>query len=433
MSPTDPDSRSDTGPHAQAPAGTAAHTKADLQADMPADLRAGRFATLAARRSRLIDALRDGLLALRPAPMRVDARERMRVMAGAAVGLVLTALVMQALWPHGPGLPWLVAPLGASAVLIFGVPASPLAQPWSVVAGNTLSALVGIACVHLFGDVPELAAAIAVGLAIGLMFLLRCLHPPGGAAALLMVLGGVRDWSFAADPVLLNSLLLVSVGMVYNGVTGRRYPHRQTPAVAPPPGATAAMPPLFGPADLEAVLARYNQVLDVPADDLQAIFNEAGLLATNRRLTTLRCADVMTAAVHAVEWGTPLQEAWTLLREHRIKALPVVDRARRVIGIVTLADFMSGASLDLHQDWSARLRRLILPTPGTHSDKPEVVGQIMSRQVRVASAERPLAELVPLFAATGHHHIPIVGAQARLVGIVTQSDLVRALARIDGT
>jgi len=141
---------------------------------------------------------------------------------------------------------------------------------------------------------------------------------------------------------------------------------------------------------------------------------------------------VMSRDVKVAEWGTPLQEAWSVLREQHIKALPVVDRARRVIGIVTLADFMRGAALDLHDDWPSRLRRLILPTTTTHSDKPEVVGQIMSRQVRVASADRPLADLVPMFAATGHHHIPIVGAEARLVGILTQSDLVAALAKVDG-
>ena len=385
--------------------------------------------------ARLMAGSRRWLQALRPAPMRVDARERLRVVAGAIAGVLLTAALTVLLAHQGTSLPWLVAPVGASAVLVFGVPASPLAQPWAVVMGNTASALVGIASVHLFGSEPQLAAAIAVGGAIGAMFLLRCLHPPGGAAALLMVLTGVHDWRFALDPVMLNSTLLVAAGMVYNGVTGRRYPHPQGAATAPAAGIAAGAATreatAFSSADLDTVLAHYNQVLDIPRDDLQAIVDEAGLLAARRRMTTLRCADVMSREVKTVEWGTPLQEAWSLLREHHIKALPVVDRARRVVGIVTLADFLRGASLDLHADWATRLRQLIRPTPSTHSDKAEVVGQIMSRQVRVASADRPLADLVPLFAATGHHHIPIVGDEARLVGILTQSDLVAALARVD--
>lgn len=367
--------------------------------------------------------LRQWLQALRPARQPADAAERLRVGLGAGLGLLLTALASPWLLPHGPALPWLVAPLGASAVLVFGVPSSPLAQPWSVLAGNTLSALVGIACLRWLGP-SEWAAALAVALAIGLMFAARCLHPPGGAAALLMVMAGEHDWAFAFYPVMVNSAMLVAAGMAYNSLTGRRYPHAQQVSSAP-----GAVEPRFGQADLEAALEHYNQVLAMPRDDLQDLMHEAELNAHRRRLGGLRCADVMSRELKTAEFGTPLQEAWALLRQHRIKALPVVDRARRVIGIVTVADFMRAAEMERHEGLADRLRRLLTPTPATHSDKPEVVGQIMTRQVRVASAERPLAELVPLFAEHGHHHIPIVGAEARLVGILTQSDLVAAMAR----
>lgn len=366
---------------------------------------------------------RDFVEALRPAPLTVDRRERLRVVAGAGLGLLLAAFVSRALGIVG--LPWLMAPLGASAVLVFGLPASPLAQPWAVIGGNAISALVGVASVHLFGAASPWAMALAPALAIAVMFALRCLHPPGGAVALMMVLGATQDWSFALFPVATNSLLLVLAGIVWNSATGRRYPHAQR---GPAPAGPLDAEPRFGAAELDAVLARYNQVLDVPRDDLAQLLGEAEELAYRRRLTALRCADVMSREVHAVEFGTPLQEAWTLLRTHHIKALPVVDRARRVIGIVTLADFMGAAELDLHDGFAGRLRGLLRASPLTHSTKPEVVGQIMSRQVRVASAERPLAELVPLFSATGHHHIPIVGEAAKLVGILTQSDLVKALA-----
>ena len=177
-------------------------------------------------------ALRKWINALRPAPQVVDARERLRVVLGAGLGLLVSGLLCR--WLGAAGAVWLVAPLGASAVLVFGVPASPLAQPWAVVGGNTLSALVGIACVHAIGS-PVLAAAAAVALAIGLMFSLRCLHPPGGAAALLTVLMGVQDWQFALFPVLLNALVLVAVGMAYNSATGRRYPHPQLASAPPMP------------------------------------------------------------------------------------------------------------------------------------------------------------------------------------------------------
>jgi len=360
---------------------------------------------------------------LLPARLTVDAQERWRVAAGAALGILLTALLGHLFPSHAAGSIWLVAPIGASAVLVFGLPASPLAQPWAVVGGNTVSALVGIACVLAFGSSPWVAA-LAVGLGIAAMFALRCLHPPGGASALLVVLTGVHDPMFALMPVLANSLLLVAVGIAFNNATGRRYPHGQRSATT-----ETKVTPAFSEADLDAVLARHNQVLDVSRDELQSLLSQTEIEAYQRRLGTLRCADIMSRNMVTVQFGTSLEEAWALLREKRIKALPVIDKVQRVVGIVTLADFMRHADLDLHHGWADRLRTLIRATPTSHSDKPEVVGQIMVRQVRVASAERPLSELVPLFADTGHHHIPIIDAERRLVGIITQSDLVAALCR----
>ena len=360
---------------------------------------------------------------LLPARMTVDARERARVVVGAAIGVLLTALLGRVAESQGVAMPWLVAPIGASAVLVFGVPGSPMAQPWAVVGGNTVSALAGILCVHAFGGGPW-AAALAVGLAIAAMFALRCLHPPGGACALVTVLGAVADPRFALAPVLLNSFVLVSAGVAYNTATRRRYPHGQH-AVPVPETATHR----FDDADLDAVIARYNQVLDIGRDDLQDLLAQAELQAYRRKMGATRCADIMSRELVTAEFGTTLQDAWALLRTRGIKALPVVDRASRVVGIVTLADFLRGAELDLHAGWAERLRSMIRTTTATHSDKPEVVGQIMSRRVRVASAERPISELVPVFAATGHHHIPIIDAEQRLVGIVTQSDLVAAVCR----
>jgi CBS domain-containing membrane protein len=107
----------------------------------------------------------------------------------------------------------------------------------------------------------------------------------------------------------------------------------------------------------------------------------------------------------------------------------VVDRGFRIAGIITVADFMRAADLDLYDGFDAKLRQLVRSTRSVYSDKPEVVGQIMTRNVRVAGRQRRLVELVPLFGSTGHHHIPIIGDGERLVGIITQSDLVAALGR----
>jgi len=353
--------------------------------------------------------------------MAVDWRERLRVTAGAFFGILVTALLCHALG-LSTQTTWIVAPMGASAVLVFGVPASPLAQPWAVLAGNTISALVGIACARWIGSV-DVAAGTAVGVAIGLMFVLRCLHPPGGASALLMVMAGVTDFHFALAPVLINSVLLVAVGLAWNNATGRRYPHAQGAHI---PGASAATEH-----DLDTVLARYNQILDVPRDDLLALLGQTRLAGYQRMLAQTLCADVMSRDVVTVSFGTSLEDAWHLLRDRHIKALPVVDRAQRIVGILTLADFLNAADLDLHQGFEAKLKSLIRWSSTVNSNKPEVVGQIMTRRVRVATAEKPLVDLVPLFGSTGHHHIPIVDDDQRLVGILTQSDLVAAVFRAE--
>jgi CBS domain-containing membrane protein len=351
----------------------------------------------------------------------VDVRERMRAVGGAAIGLLITALLCRWMAEAAGISIWLIAPMGASAVLVFAVPASPLAQPWSVIVGNTLSTLVGIACVRWIPD-PAWAAALAVGAAIGLMFATRSLHPPGGAAALLAVLTHTTDFSAALFPTLVNSLLLVLAGVAYNTFTGRRYPHVQ---VARPPSADAR----FSQADIDAVLARYNQVLDISRDDLESLIQQTELESYKRRLGTLHCADIMSRDPVSVEFGTPLQEAWMLMNQRRIKALPVIDRTRRVVGIVTQADFFRMLDLAHHEGIAGRLRDLIRATRTVVSNKPEVVGQIMTRQVRVASADRPVVDLVPLFSEGGHHHIPIIDHERRLTGMITQSDFVRALYR----
>ncbi len=260
-------------------------------------------------------ALRRWLAAFVPAAQAIDARERVRIALGATLGILVTAWLSHALASSaeaGPAWPWLVAPLGASAVLVFGVPSSPLAQPWAVLGGNVLSALVGIACARWIGP-PALAAALGVGMAVALMLALRCLHPPGGASALLTVLAGVNDPWFALFPVGVNSLLLVAAGIAWNRATGRDYPHRQRAAAAVP--AAASADPLD--ADIDAVVARYNQVLDIGHDDLKALLEDTRLQTYQRRLADLRCGDIMSRDPVAVRRETLLHEAWELFRPRR--------------------------------------------------------------------------------------------------------------------
>jgi CBS domain-containing membrane protein len=371
------------------------------------------------------------LRAFWPAPVTVDARERWRAVLGAAVGIGLTAWVGHHWLIDLPGHLWLLAPMGASAVLVFAVPASPLAQPWAVIGGNGLSALAGMACARWIGD-PVVAAGLAVALAIAVMFWLRCLHPPGGAMALSAVLGHWVGPGLTWEPLLLNTFALVAAGVVYNSLTGRAYPHVQ---IKPAPSTVPGQRTYFSSDDLDAALAHYNQVLDVSRDDLENLLQHAEMAAYRRTLGALRCEDVMSRAPVSVLVSTPLHVAWMLLHQHRVKALPVVDRAQRLVGIVTVADLLRHAELEGEERFGQRLLEFMRRMGGNGGDRVELVGEVMTRQVRVSSADRPLTELVPLFSQEGHHHIPVIDAQARLIGIITQSDLVRALysaVRVDG-
>jgi len=199
---------------------------------------------------------------------------------GAAIGIALTILVCSMV-PHGSSsLPFIVAPLGASAVLVFAVPSSPMAQPWPVIGGNVISALVGVAAYRLVPD-PTLAAGIAVGAAILVMSVLRCLHPPGGASALTAVIGSheihMAGYGFAFLPLGINSITLVLAAMLFHRLTGHSYPHRAAPPVSAPPAG-------FHLADIDAALADMHESFDISREDLDALLLRAEQHAEDRRI-----------------------------------------------------------------------------------------------------------------------------------------------------
>ena len=368
-----------------------------------------------------------------PQPNNGSRREQLRACAGAICGLLLTGLTCHFLLAPDSASVYLIAPMGASAVLLFCLPASPLAQPWSVVGGNVVSGLVGAACVRWLG--PSVGvAALAACLAIAAMFALRCLHPPGGAVALTTVVGGASvhaaGFEFVFVTVLFNSAILVACAVLYNNLTGRRYPHTQQLAPAHPHATGDDVPSArlgFTADDLDAVLRQHGEVLDISRDDLQAIFLQTELRAYQRRFGVVTCADIMSKDVRSVEFGTPLDEAWRTMRRHAIGALPVLNRARRVSGIITQTDFLRHGGLDDYQGMRHRLRAILQRSGLSHTERPEVVGQLMTPQPRTARLGTPIIDLVPLMADAGYHHIPIVDDEDRLAGIISQSDLMAAL------
>lgn len=144
-------------------------------------------------------------------------------------GLSVFVLIATTTWLlPGEAAHCVIASMGASAVLLFGMPHGPLSQPWPVLAGHVISALVGVLCAQSISQ-PILAAACAVGLSIGAMHQLRCIHPPGGATALTAVMGGEAiqqlGYRFVLFPVLANALLMVLLAVLINyAFQWRRYP-----------------------------------------------------------------------------------------------------------------------------------------------------------------------------------------------------------------
>ncbi|WP_442964419.1 CBS domain-containing protein [Pseudomonas sp. KNUC1026] len=208
---------------------------------------------------------------------------------------------------------------------------------------------------------------------------------------------------------------MVAGALLYNNLTRRRWPHRDRA-----PSAEARLQQ----SDLDTALARYNQVLDISRDDLQALLEQAESAAYQRTMGVIRCADVMTPDPVVARADMPLQAAWALMRKHRVKALPVIDSQLHLVGIVTVADFMRQVDMDVHEGMAWRLRSLLRPKAPSGDSQ---VGQIMTRNVRVSSGDRLLIDLVPVFSVAGHRHIPIIDQDRRLAGIITQSDLIKAL------
>jgi len=147
---------------------------------------------------------------------------------GSAIGIGLCAYLSSTYF-EPRDLTLLIGSFGASAVLVYGAVKSPLAQPRNLVGGHVLSGLVGVACYQLFGDTIWIAAAMAVSLAIVSMLATKTLHPPGGATALIAVIGGAKvhgfGYFYALVPAGSGAIILLNVALLVNNLSkNRKYP-----------------------------------------------------------------------------------------------------------------------------------------------------------------------------------------------------------------
>ncbi|MDX8482618.1 HPP family protein [Mesorhizobium sp. VK24D] len=334
-------------------------------------------------------------------------RERLTACIGATIGIALTGVISGLAMGSGPHVAMLVAPMGASAVLLFAVPSSPLAQPWSIIGGNTISALVGVTVAHFVHN-PVIASGLAVALAIAAMSFTRSLHPPGGAAALTGVLGGpavtAAGFLFPFVPVALNSIILVTLGLLFHKLSRRNYPHVHQPAANS--HGTTDRPPTervgFRPEDVDAALAALDETFDIDRDDIERLLRRVELQAMVRAHRSLLCQDIMSRDVISVPENASADDARKQLLDHNIRTLPVVDGEAKLVGAVGL-------------------RELTRPT--------DTVKGVMSK-AGTASPDTPAMSLLPVLTDGHSHAVVIVDAGRQILGLITQTELLAAAARV---
>lgn len=314
------------------------------------------------------------------------------------------------------GLLFMAASMGSAAVLLFASPHAPQSQPWALIGGHIVSAFIGVLCVQLFNDVV-LAASTAVAFSVLAMFILRCMHPPGGAAALAAVVGGPEitglGYWYILSPVAMNVLVVLVMALIINNILpGRRYP------VMPDKDASkdGFMKEAFGymaltDQDIDASLEELDVFIDVDRQDLQRIYSGAMLKNYHRRLGHVYCRDIMVLNPVSFVADTPLDVTWHALSEQDIKTAPITDAQGRVLGCVTMAGLMKYATLSTSSDQTLS---------GT-------VSMVMESPAIMINQKQHIVDAIPVFNEQQLNTLIVVDDAGCLRGVLTQADLMRAL------
>ncbi|MFT3691191.1 HPP family protein [Paenirhodobacter sp.] len=351
--------------------------------------------------------------ALGPAIGPGSPREAVRAGIGALVGLAVAGLfLLSPMTDLRLGL-YLIAPFGASAVLLFAVPNSPLAQPWSAVVGNGSAAAIGVLATMFIPD-PAWCVALAVGGAVMAMIALRAVHPPAGAVAMTAALNpdaiGELGFRFVLAPVLAGTVALVVLAIAYARLTGRRYPFRQFDAPGPHGTADPPAPERLGLSrdELAGILERYRLNLNLGIEDLARLIGAAELQAASHQAGPLTAADIMSRDLVTVTPDTRLRVVAELFSTHNFTSLPVAEDGR-----------FRGVIFQIH---------LIRRAGGARWGAPTRAEQIMQADPPHAAPDTPIAALLPLLALGDCDAVPVLEG-GRILGIVTQTDLIAALSR----
>jgi len=158
----------------------------------------------------------------------VDYTEHTWSFIGAFIGIGCIAFLQTTILTDVENI-FLIGSFGASSVLIYGSIQSPLSQPRNLIGGHLISALVGVTIYKFAPDIIWLKAPLAVALSIVLMQMTKTLHPPGGATALIAIIGSEKikhlGYWYVLSPVLTGALILLIVALIFNNITpNRKYP-----------------------------------------------------------------------------------------------------------------------------------------------------------------------------------------------------------------
>jgi CBS domain-containing membrane protein len=357
-------------------------------------------------------------------------KEKLRASLGALIGILVVGLISKTTAGSNLNALWLIAPIGASSTLLFAVPSSPFAQPWSILGGNLLSSLTGITCAVLIPS-PLLSGAVAVFISIYLMFTFKCVHPPSGAVALLCVIGGqqIKDlgYWFVVYPLGLNTVVLVLCAIIYNKVTNQYHPSKPAEKDFFKADRSNHMDGKIQKSDLALALEENNELIDINLTDLERIFKQTQLRIFNNQFDQLRCKQVMSTDIPRLEFSTPLDTAWAVIKERNMQALPVLSRSDHLLGIVTRSDFIGQIDSNNFQKFSHLFKSLLIKNTNSHSDKNEVVGQIMRINTKTVNVKDGFMNAIPLMLEGKMRHVPVVDENGKFLGMINQSDMISAL------
>ena len=232
--------------------------------------------------------------------------EKLIASLGGMLGIFMIALISYQ-FTGASGAALIVPSMGAAAVLVFAVPHGKMSQPWPLIGGNLISALVGVSCFNLIPD-TLIAASLAVGLALGAMHLLACVHPPGGATALAAVIGGPTinelGYYYLITPVLLNVVVLFLMAVIFNHF----FPWRQYPIAVASRFTENSEVDSSQTVEIDAIeraLSDMELVMDVTASDLQRLFQLSLKHAARQQLRPeqIKLSRYYTNGKHGREWS----------------------------------------------------------------------------------------------------------------------------------